>query len=443
MLVSRLKVKNFRSMKNVELKFKPLTILVGPNASGKSNILLALDWLLKKQINNKIYSVSRDHKIQHGVLEFRDYIFSRNPQKKLEMEVEFCIPKELSSYFHEFISKLSKISGTKTKFEKFIYGFAYSLPIARQPTYGSYKIYIKIDDFDVKVEQRHNGRNFIRKFSGRLGSDKVNYNAEPFLFSAECFGGSQKYQDIYNLFYDLFATFEKQILDRIFFLSSLRGRVKSDAEAIMKHDVGPEGENIIEVSSTMLASYDLDVRKTLGNKYLFWLRNFGINDFSAGLAGDKNIKATYLDASGSRLNLSLASYGNRQIASVIAQLIVTPEHSLVMIEEPEISLHPEHQALLPVLFADLIKDLKKQVIVTTHSVVMILALMDAVLGHPEISHKTLSANEIVVYHVERVNGQTMVKELELTKEGLPKKGVPSFVEAERKLFRRFIERIHK
>ena len=40
--LEKVHIKNYRSLRNVELPFKPLTVLVGPNASGKSNTLNAL-----------------------------------------------------------------------------------------------------------------------------------------------------------------------------------------------------------------------------------------------------------------------------------------------------------------------------------------------------------------------------------------------------------------
>ncbi|MDE0012246.1 MAG: ATP-binding protein [Candidatus Poribacteria bacterium] len=40
--LEKVHVKNFLSLRNVTLPFKPLTVLVGPNASGKSNVLRAL-----------------------------------------------------------------------------------------------------------------------------------------------------------------------------------------------------------------------------------------------------------------------------------------------------------------------------------------------------------------------------------------------------------------
>lgn len=44
-LLEKIHIKNFLSLRDVELQFKPLTVLVGPNASGKSNVLSALNLL--------------------------------------------------------------------------------------------------------------------------------------------------------------------------------------------------------------------------------------------------------------------------------------------------------------------------------------------------------------------------------------------------------------
>ncbi|MFN4878278.1 MAG: AAA family ATPase, partial [Aphanizomenon sp.] len=41
------RIKNFKSLGDVDLNFRDLTILVGPNASGKSNCLEALRFLSK------------------------------------------------------------------------------------------------------------------------------------------------------------------------------------------------------------------------------------------------------------------------------------------------------------------------------------------------------------------------------------------------------------
>ena len=47
-------IKNFLSLRDVKLPLKPLTVLVGPNASGKSNVLSALSLLNKLMIAEKL-----------------------------------------------------------------------------------------------------------------------------------------------------------------------------------------------------------------------------------------------------------------------------------------------------------------------------------------------------------------------------------------------------
>ena len=44
-MISRIAIKNFRSLKDVELRPGPLTVLIGPNGSGKSNLLDALKFV--------------------------------------------------------------------------------------------------------------------------------------------------------------------------------------------------------------------------------------------------------------------------------------------------------------------------------------------------------------------------------------------------------------
>ncbi len=55
--LERVHIKNFLSLHDVEFPLKPLTVFVGPNASGKSNILTALNLLNRMMIAEKLPSV--------------------------------------------------------------------------------------------------------------------------------------------------------------------------------------------------------------------------------------------------------------------------------------------------------------------------------------------------------------------------------------------------
>ena len=87
-MISRLAIKNFRSLKDVELRPGPLTVLIGPNGAGKSNILDALRFL------KKIHSdpLSREM-VTNSQLEdrggFEQIVWGGLTDEKIEFEVEF------------------------------------------------------------------------------------------------------------------------------------------------------------------------------------------------------------------------------------------------------------------------------------------------------------------------------------------------------------------
>lgn len=65
MLANKLHVRNFRCLRDVEIRLEPLTVLVGPNGSGKSTILRAMDPDLSFQ------SVDRWRRLDGGDFERR------------------------------------------------------------------------------------------------------------------------------------------------------------------------------------------------------------------------------------------------------------------------------------------------------------------------------------------------------------------------------------
>ncbi len=136
-----------------------------------------------------------------------------------------------------------------------------------------------------------------------------------------------------------------------------------------------------------------------------------------------------------RLNIALASHGSKQILTIITQLFWSAPGSIIMIEEPEISLHPEAQILMQQMFAEVIKE-GKQIILTTHSSFLLLALSKVVKSD------LISPDEIAIYHIEKGEGGTIVnppKPLEINKDGYITGWIPSYVRVEDQLFTEWAE----
>lgn len=65
-MLNRFKVKNFKSFVSAELELRPLTVLIGANASGKTNLLEAmqlLSWMASGRQLSEIFSAVRDEEL--------------------------------------------------------------------------------------------------------------------------------------------------------------------------------------------------------------------------------------------------------------------------------------------------------------------------------------------------------------------------------------------
>jgi len=88
-----------------------------------------------------------------------------------------------------------------------------------------------------------------------------------------------------------------------------------------------------------------------------------MEEIKAGWWGGKNLSSDYIDPElRTRLNMALASQGSRQILTIITQLFWSTPGSVIMIEEPEISLHIEAQLELPPISEHLILALKPLIV---------------------------------------------------------------------------------
>jgi len=222
-----------------------------------------------------------------------------------------------------------------------------------------------------------------------------------------------------------------RLRDDTFLLSAVRGGVPPNQNTrVYPNWVGVHGESLLPLLSRIFASREYN---EIGIKVVDWATGFGIDGLKAGFSGGDLVASDYQDDELEvALNLALSSSGARQILTVITQLFWAPAGSLIMIEEPEISLHPKAQVDIIELFGDVLAE-GKQIIATTHSQFLLLALSNAV------REKQLRPEQVCVYHVDKGKDGTSTKELEIDPNGYLKGWVPSFAKVERTLLRRWVE----
>jgi hypothetical protein len=205
----------------------------------------------------------------------------------------------------------------------------------------------------------------------------------------------------------------------------------------MHEDVGPEvefvgkhGEETVRLLSRMQSSADKRLR-TLQ----VWAEAFGMPNFAAGWTGGKTLKVTYDDPlTATRLDFREGAGGSQQALLLAAQVLLTRPSSVLLIDEPEIGLHPGYEKLLPELFAQAVS-LGQQIIIATHSEVLIAALGNAVRRRVH----GLTDNSVAVWHIQRTSAGVRPERIEISKRGYLEEWVSSFAQVEEELYEEWAE----
>jgi predicted ATPase len=222
---------------------------------------------------------------------------------------------------------------------------------------------------------------------------------------------------------------------QVFFVGADRGP-KEEAPQQMPQDdlsVGRKGEHTLSVLSLLFASSQYAQQS---DRIQHWAQEFGMPQLRGGFTRAPILKAGYVDpASQTPLNLESAGFGSQQILPVIVQLFSAPPDSLIMIEEPEISLHPRAQVNLVRMFSEAVAS-GQQLIITTHSQTFLLALSEAPRAY------SMSPDDVTIYHMSSGAEGAQAARLPLDSNWSLKGWVPSFSKVESELLKKWIASAH-
>ena len=108
-MLTKIAIENFKSIgRRIELELKPLTILVGPNASGKSSILEALP-LLIQSIGTSGYDYRGDnYPALVSYPSFEDIAHKRNSENKMSIEIHVKLDESERKTLSELGKEINK-----------------------------------------------------------------------------------------------------------------------------------------------------------------------------------------------------------------------------------------------------------------------------------------------------------------------------------------------
>jgi predicted ATPase len=411
---------NFKSWAKADLRCGRITGLFGTNSSGKTSLIQFL-LLLKQTKDATDRALSLDlngNLVQLGTVV--DAIHQHDEEKNIKWSLGFLLDTEMSVSDPSQKKNSIVAKGGALKVESEV-KIQHKAPTATTLSYelGDMKFSLALKDgatpqFELKAERSDGGKsdfNFIRN-TGRPW--KLPGPIKAYAFPDQ----ARTYFQNAGFLAELETAYEAE-LDRVFYLGPLREFPKRDYLWARSRptDVGQRGEKVIDA---ILAATDAGEMRNIKPKarlkpfqeiIAHWLRTMGlIESFTVVeiAPGSNRWQARVRTRAGaSEVLLTDVGFGVSQVLPVVTLLQYVPEGSTVVLEQPEIHLHPLAQAGLADVIIQAATHRKVQVILESHSEHLLLRLQR------RIAEEEISAEDVKLYFCDAPRGVSVNTPLEV------------------------------
>ncbi len=381
----KISIENFKSISALHnFKIKPFTVLSGINSSGKSSfiqLLLLLKQTVEKSSTDDIFSLDGKY---YQVNNFQNLIYKKNTNNKIS--ISFIFNKD------EFKNSKEPILIIGNKIDISIsFGVKNKLPF--------------LNTFNIDIETSISTKNPFLNIKYNTNSNTYSIDAND-----DSFGKDIWNNDINNATVDFVAFYpnafeipkngenssnekkfikidwaRKSINDFLINISYLgpdRESPKSEYSFLKKLiNVGIRGENtariLNEKANDKITFYKIKninntiyyelTNDTLSNAIKFWMCD--IFKVAKNIYSEKaeDVYRVFLETDNDlKINIKHIGYGISQILPIIVQGFIMPQNGTLIVEQPEIHLHPKIQSqLFDFLYGLTLQG--KKVIIETHS----------------------------------------------------------------------------
>ncbi|MFA7543280.1 MAG: DUF3696 domain-containing protein [Candidatus Cloacimonadaceae bacterium] len=421
-MLNKIRIENFKCWKDTgDIRLAPLTLLFGANSSGKSSIGQFL-MMLKQTVDSPdqkspLFVGHKNTAVNLG--SYFDIIHNRDKNNAIRFKYQWDLDSPVmvrdtetdAKYQVDEVCFKAEIKivnhGNKTIYVDW---FNYGIPETGSGSKEELQIEIGMqresqekNEYMIKTTGIELKRNVGRAWS--LGSP-IKYYGFP--------GEVEAYHKNAGFVRDLNLANER-LFRRVYYLGPLRISAERTYPwtGTAPDSVGYSGENTI---SALLAaeSRKLNFGKNM-KRYPFQeiiamqLKEMGlIDDFKMQLISERRMEyeaKIKTKGSNSFVDLPDVGFGISQVLPVLTQIFYAPENSIIIMEQPEIHLHPSAQAVLADVMIDALNSTENgrkrniQLIIESHSEHFLRRLQRRIAENDK-SHKSIDAQDVAVYFSE-------------------------------------------
>lgn len=382
-MIHSLWLENFKSWQSTgAVRLAPLTGLFGTNSSGKTSLLqylLMLKQTAESPDRNLVLDLG-DAKSRVELGTYRDVVHRHDLAGELAWDMAWQLKEPL--VVKDPAKKSSDLlQGDMVGFGANIHwerngGSGSGRPAVRRMRYAFAGAHFGMDEVADSAGQYE-----LSTSSKKVKFKRVPGRAWNLPPPLKCYGFPDQVRNYFQnaaFLSDFELEFEK-LMSQVFYLGPLREYPKREYPwgGAQPSDMGQRGEKVVEA---LLASRDQNVlysygkgkkRRTLVEVVATWLKELGLIDsfeVRPVAPGSKLFQVWVRRQSGAEeVLLTDVGFGVSQILPVITLCYYAPAGSVLLLEQPEIHLHPKVQAGLADVFIDAIQRRNIQIVVESHS----------------------------------------------------------------------------
>jgi predicted ATPase len=424
-----LKFKNFKSWSECDLHCGSITGIFGTNSSGKSSILQFI--LMLKQTKDATDRATT-LELNGGLVELgtmSDILYMRDQNSNLQWNISFKNNEIINIQDASKRRSGSIVSGNSISIKAGVGAER----LAAQSLYLSYSL----GSAEFSLEPKTGSNNQFDLKAHGVDFDFVRTQGRAWQLPRPI--KSYAFPDQARTYFqnaaflaDLESSYES-FLDKIYYLGPLREFPKRDYlwARSRPSDVGKRGEKAIDA---ILAATEAGEKRNLKYKgrtqtfqevIAYWLNRMGLIDkfrVEEIREGSNRWQALVQSRVGSNeVLLTDVGFGVSQVLPVITLLQYVPEGSTVILEQPEIHLHPLAQAELADVIIQASQHRRVQIILESHSEHLLLRLQR------RIAEQQIDNNNIQLYFTDAPKGTSTLIRLEIDKYGTICNWPPKFM----------------
>ena len=407
-MITNITLENFKCFRRISIDPKLVTVFIGPNGTGKSGVLQAL--MLLKQSRNDVRQLIFDGEL----LRFAPEEFMWRGVESRSNDVQ------LSLYGSSPIDS-KEVQGAL----RFGVDLLYSRDAKLIADFGSTKWTSSDREYDIPFDRQ---RSHPQAMTPR-GS--ITYNMLPQINSFKVAVGIGD-EDPSSPLWSQISQAPAEMLGNLKFVPAARGLTRG------VYTLGRESSDDISGASGLGAQED-DTATTLAysrpevDKVSRLMKQITGVGFRVDTVPPQSAMPVSESIAGD-FSLLAEGFGTNALVHLLFEVARTVSGATVLIEEPEIHLHPKAQADLASVLIEEAKSDGKQIVMTTHS--------EHVAGRmlTMVAEGRLSSAELAIYSFEKdKTGACSASEIEVTDRGQVNRGLKSFFETDLDEMRRYVE----